>query len=273
MSFDQLFPQIQGWVSGLPNVWPVSLLLGNYAIFGALHLVGLALLGGAVILLNLRFLGAGLNTEIGLPDLERSLRPWFWVGFAIVLGTGVIIGMLNAEKLYYSPAFFAKIVALIAAMVFSIGVTNAIARNEGRMSTGVLIAAGIAFLIWLASMQVFSFTIGVNPGTFHMVTAGYVILALFGARTRLIATLAYALIFGAIAVMYFVVGMNNYDQIYLTISVWAMIAASLILGALLIWELYGMRGDAPGNLTRLVALFSILSWVTVAAGGRWIGFS
>jgi hypothetical protein len=273
MSFYQLFPDAQAWVDQLQFVWPVSLLLGNYAIFGALHLVGLALLGGAVILLNLRFLGVGLGDSITMSDLERNLRPWLWTGLAIVIGTGIIIGMLNAGKLYTSPAFFAKIVALAAALVFSFGVTNAIARKEGAIGTGVLVAAAIAFLIWLFSMQVFSFTSGVNPGTFHMVTAGYVILAIFGARTRLPGIIAYALLFGGIGVMYFVVGMNNYDQIYLDISVWVMIAASLILGVLLVVELYGQRAEAPGSIARLIALFSILSWVTVAAGGRWIGFS
>ena len=27
------------------------------------------------------------------------------------------------------------------------------------------------------------------------------------------------------------------------------------------------------QLAKLIALFSVLAWVTVAAGGRWIGFS
>src|SRR5690349_6514054 len=66
MTFEDLFKGIPGsadFVTGMPKVWPVSLLQDVYAPFGALHLVGLALMGGAVILLNLRLMGAGLVEE------------------------------------------------------------------------------------------------------------------------------------------------------------------------------------------------------------------
>ena len=150
MTFEEIFKNVPGasdFVASMPKIWPISLLQDIYAPFGALHLVGLALMGGAVILLNLRLMGAGLKEE-PLPQMERTTRPWFIAGLAIVLFTGIIIGMLNSEKLYNSVPFFIKMTSLASACIFSFGVTNAIAKNDGRTSTGVLVAAGVAFLLW-----------------------------------------------------------------------------------------------------------------------------
>jgi hypothetical protein len=37
-------------------------------------------------------------------------------------------------------------------------------------------------------------------------------------------------------------------------------------------EIYLGRADTATPTAKLAALFSVLCWVTVAAGGRWIGF-
>ncbi len=64
MTFEEIFKNVPGasdFVASMPKIWPISLLQDIYAPFGALHLVGLALMGGAVILLNLRLMGAGIK--------------------------------------------------------------------------------------------------------------------------------------------------------------------------------------------------------------------
>jgi hypothetical protein len=249
-----------------------------YAPFGALHLVGLALMGGCVILLNLRLMGAGL-TEEQPSTLERNLRPWLVIGFVIVFGTGLIIGALNSEKLFYSPAFFAKMMALIAAAIFTFGVTNAIAKNEGKVSTPTLVTGGIAFLVWLFSIGVFSTTEGVSPGVFHMIAAGYALFFIYGGRkllgvsSRLVAAIIFAVLYGGIFLIYWIVGFNSYDQIYLDLSKWSMIAGSILLLGLYGYEIQAGKAEASSPVAKLIALFSVLAWVTVAAGGRWIGFS
>lgn len=275
MTFEDLFKGIPGsaeFVSGMPQIWPISLLQDVYAPFGALHLVGLALMGGAVILLNLRLMGAGLVDETP-SQIEKNTRPWFIIGLAIVLGTGIIIGMLNSDKLYKSVPFFVKMVSLLAACIFSFGVTNAIAKNEGKTSTGNLIAGGIAFLLWAVALGVFG-TDGISaPGLFHPVYAGYAILLIYGLRTRWLAAGAFTLLFGGQFLMYTIVGFNTYEPIYDQISTYIFGAATLIMIALFGWEIYKGKAEGGTPLAKLVALFSILTWVTVAAGGRWIGFA
>ena len=275
MTFEDIFKGIPGagdFVSNMPKVWPISMLQDIYAPFGALHLVGLALMGGAVILLNLRLMGVGL-TEEQPSVLEKNLRPWFILGLAIVLGTGIIIGMLNSDKLYKSVPFFAKITSLIAALIFSFGVTSAIAKAEGKTSTGNIVAAGIAFVLWLVALGSFGTDVISAPAIFHPITAGYAILLIYGVRTRLFEAIAFALLYGGLFIMYWIVGFNTYEQVFDEISRAIMIAAILIMIGLFGFELYKGKADAATPLARLIALFSILTWVTVAAGGRWIGFA
>lgn len=278
MDFSTLFPGAADWVAGLPKTWPFSMLQDVYAPFGALHLVGLALLGGCVILLNLRLMGAGIVDEQP-STLERNLRPWMITGFAIVFGTGLIIGALNSEKLYYSPAFFAKMISLLAAAIFTFGVTNSIAKSEGKITTPTLIAGAAAFIIWLLAMGVFSTTEGVSPGVFHTIAAAFAIFFIYGSRrlagipVRIIAAAIFAILYGGIFLAYWIVGFNNYDQIFLDLSKWSMIVGSVLLLGLFGYEMYAGRAEAASPLAKLIALFSVLAWVTVAGGGRWIGFS
>jgi hypothetical protein len=272
MDFHTIFPGAAGWVEGLPKAWPFVYLQDIYAPFGALHLVGLALLGGCVLLINLRLLGAGVTDE-PVSVIEKNLRGWLITGAAIVIGTGIIIGALNSSKLYYSPAFFAKMTSMVAALIFTFGVSNSVARKDGAISNNAKIAAIIATVVWLFSLGVFSTTAGVNPGVFHVIWAGYGILALFGTKTRLIGLIGFGVACVGIFLMYFVVGFDNPDQVYLEICRWALIVASLLLAGLLGFEIFTGHAGAASPLARTIAIFSFLTWVTVAAGGRWIGFS
>lgn len=275
MTFEEIFKNVPGasdFVASMPKIWPISMLQDIYAPFGALHLVGLALMGGAVILLNLRLMGAGLKEE-PLPLMEKTLRPWFVSGLAIVLGTGIIIGMLNSEKLYNSVPFFVKMTSLLAACIFSFGVTNAVAKADGKTSTGILIASGIAFLVWLVSLGVLG-TDGISaPGLFHPLSAAYAILFIYGVRTRWFAIGAFFLLFGGMFIMYWIVGFNTYEPLYDDISRWITVAGAVAFFALFGWEVYKGRAEAATPTAKLIALFSVLTWVTVAAGGRWIGFA
>lgn len=271
MDFSQLLPGIHDWVTSLPKMPPFLYFQDIYALFGAVHLIGLAMLGGAVILLNLRLLDAGMTTD-PTSVVERGLRPWLILGTVIVLVTGIIIGALNSEKLYFSTAFFSKMVAMVAALIFSFGVTNVVASAEGKTSGAAVAWTVVAGLIWLVSLGVFSVTEGLNPGVFHMIAAGFAILIIAGKHTRWIAAAIAAVLYGGIVVMYFFLGMDNSDPFATDMSRYSLIAGAIALIGLLGFEVFkGAEGSSP--LTRLIALFSILSWVTVAAAGRWIGFS
>lgn len=279
MDFYTLFPDIGEWVASLQTTYPVTLLnetQWGFAAIEAVHLLALGLLGGCVILQNMRLLGVGMtNTPPSV--MERNLRPWLISGVLGVLLTGIVIGMLNPDKLYTSPAFFTKMIALVSALIFTFAVANNVARQDDnvKLSPPVMVMAAIGFAIWLWSIGVFAIVEGVNPGTIHMIVAAFVILFAFGKRTRYISAGVLGLIFVAGAIVTH--GVYNLDEHYdqvLMWEVWFVRAAAVAAIGFLGFEIFtGSTEDDRGPTIKLIALFSILTWVTVAAAGRWIGFS
>src|SRR5437016_13232236 len=65
----------------------------------AVHLLGFAMLGGAVQLLDLRLLGAGLTAQAPA-EIERNTRPWLSGSAATMIATGVLLFLSEAIKLY-----------------------------------------------------------------------------------------------------------------------------------------------------------------------------
>lgn len=277
IDFSQLFPAAKGWVDGLNHWGPFATLDKidgpfSVSIFGAFHLVGLALLGGSSLLLNLRLLGTGV-TDASIPAMEKGIRPWLITGFLVVLITGLIMGAVNAGKLYSSPAFFVKMEAMVAGLLITFGTSSSIARADGRVTVTAAFLGGVGFLFYALSMFGFALTIGLNPGTFHILVAGYAILTIISKRLRWIGLGVLGALCLGDALMYFVVGFDNQDPIFMDISKYAMWAAALALVGLLVFECYTRKTEPASPFARLMAVCAILTWVTAAAAGRWIGLS
>ena len=121
MNFAEFFPDLRPWVLHLADVWPAPMVQPQFAHWEIWHIVSLFLLGGCIILMSLRLIGAGLTSEP--PSvIEKNVRPWLAFGVFGVLASGVLIGMANAEKLYDSPAFLVKMISLLAAIIFTYAV-------------------------------------------------------------------------------------------------------------------------------------------------------
>jgi hypothetical protein len=82
------------------------------------HLLALALLGGTVLVVDLRLLGFGLRTE-PVPELSRKVQPWMAGGLATMILTGIPMFLSESLKCYYSPPFWYKMTLLVLAMVFA----------------------------------------------------------------------------------------------------------------------------------------------------------
>lgn len=100
-----------------------------FPVIEAAHLLGLSLLGGAVLLVDLRLLGYGL-TGTSTAALARHARPWLTLAVAIMLATGVPLFLSEAVKCYYSPSFWVKMTTLPIALVFTYAVRQRVAESE-----------------------------------------------------------------------------------------------------------------------------------------------
>jgi hypothetical protein len=113
----------------------------------AVHLLALALLGGAVLMLDLRMLGAGLVLE-RTSVVERNTRPWLIAGVSALVVTGVLIGISEALKLYDKDAFWVKMAALAAVLIFTFAVQLPLARRDVAGIAAKAVAV-ISIMLWL----------------------------------------------------------------------------------------------------------------------------
>jgi hypothetical protein len=95
----------------------------------AVHLLALALLGGALLMLDLRLLGVGLSQQ-STSSVERGARPWLIAALLTMVASGVLIGLSEALKLYDKPAFWVKMASLAVALVFTFAVKLPLARRD-----------------------------------------------------------------------------------------------------------------------------------------------
>lgn len=82
------------------------------------HLLGLAVIGGAILVVDFRLLGLGLRNHPA-SRLARDLQPWVVGSLVLMIVSGVPLFLSEAVKCYYSFAFWTKMTALLLAIVFT----------------------------------------------------------------------------------------------------------------------------------------------------------
>lgn len=120
-----------------------------FPIIEVVHLIGLAVLGGAILLVDLRLLGIGLH-GVPVASLARSARPWLWTSLALTIGSGVLLFLSEALKCYENPAFWLKVVLLIAALLFAGLVRVRFTRDAGvgPVRLGARLAGAVSVALW-----------------------------------------------------------------------------------------------------------------------------
>lgn len=89
-----------------------------FPVIEAVHLLALALIGGAVLLVDLRLLGQGLR-RVPVAQVAAQAQPWFLGSLAVIVVSGILLFLSEATKCYANPAFWTKVVFLAAAVVFA----------------------------------------------------------------------------------------------------------------------------------------------------------
>jgi hypothetical protein len=121
-----------------------------FPVIESVHLLGLSVLGGTVLTVNLSLLGFALGRR-DAAQLWRDTRPWFLGSLAVMLTTGALLFSSEAVKLYYHGAFWVKMSALALALLFSVTLQRRAALAEpARVSMGRSRAIALVSLtLWL----------------------------------------------------------------------------------------------------------------------------
>jgi len=70
-----------------------------FPVIATIHLMGLALIGGAVLVVDLRLLGLGLHSQ-PVAGLARDAERWLLCGLLVMVSSGILLFMCFATKYY-----------------------------------------------------------------------------------------------------------------------------------------------------------------------------
>jgi len=118
-----------------------------FPVIQSFHLLGLAILGGAVVLCDFRLLGILFRSESVIYVLSQT-RFWFNFGLLLLISTGIPLFLSEAVKCYYSRAFWIKISCLILGIIFVFLVRNPLIKRNISSHAQKLIG-GLSFSVWV----------------------------------------------------------------------------------------------------------------------------
>ena len=120
-----------------------------YPLVNALHIIGVALLFGAIVPLDLRLAGWRRGAA-AIDGLSRLLLPVAMFGFALAACAGLLLFATDARAYAASPLFQAKILLIVLALGNALALRKIDWRRERRPR--VALAGAASVLLWLATI-------------------------------------------------------------------------------------------------------------------------
>ncbi len=139
------------WIQTTPPGIAMRESVWIFNVVETIHTLGIVLVAGTIMLVDLRLLGLGLRDE-SVPDVVRRIVPWTLSGFCLMLFTGSWLFAGEALKLYASPAFRVKLVLLLLAGVNALVFHLTVYRRVGEwvgVPARARMAGVLSLLLWI----------------------------------------------------------------------------------------------------------------------------
>ena len=123
-----LLPYFQ-WLEGF---WVGQFIVGSnwlFPVIESVHLLALAVLGGAVLIVDMRMIGILLRDR-EVREIARDARPFMIGALVMMIATGVPLFLSEPIKCYYSPAFWVKMWTLAIAVTYTLTIRTRVSRSE-----------------------------------------------------------------------------------------------------------------------------------------------
>jgi len=147
-SMFQVLPWIE-WVAASALGQAISKSSWAFAVIESVHLLALAVIGGAVLMVDLWLLGFGLRAQ-PLDRVARDAWPWFVGSWVVMIVTGVLLFVSEPLKLYFSTPFFWKMIFLLSGSLFAVTIRRKVTlAGDGRTPPVVMKLVGlVSLLLW-----------------------------------------------------------------------------------------------------------------------------
>ncbi len=134
------------------NFWLGQFIVNSnwlFPVIESVHLLALSVLGGAILVVDMRLLGLGLKNR-AVTEIAREARPWLIGALVMMIATGVPLFLSEPIKLYYSQAFWNKMTALALGLVFTFTIRARVTETESVRNTArrqVMVGA-LSLALW-----------------------------------------------------------------------------------------------------------------------------
>lgn len=119
------------------------------ALLEIVHLIGMALLLGSILMVDLSLLGLGIGRH-PVARIAGELSNWTIGGLAIMLASGPLILLSEAVKCYKTPAFWVKMALLAMAVAFHFTIHRRVTLAEPpEPHRRARLVAGVSLALWM----------------------------------------------------------------------------------------------------------------------------
>ena len=125
-----LLPAFQ-WIQATSLAMVINNSKYAFALSECFHLIALAVIGGAVLLVDVRLLGYGFRRQ-RVAEVAAAARPWLIGSLLLIVVTGYLMfSSLAADKYYWNVGFRWKMYFLAAAILYTFFVRQPYALRSG----------------------------------------------------------------------------------------------------------------------------------------------
>ncbi len=129
-------------LSNVPGLPPIS---------QALHIMGIAVVMGSVVMVDLRLLGLAVPSQ-SVSEMIGRLMPWTWCALSLNLITGLLFVVARPGRYFFNPVFGIKFALLVPAVLLALVIHRLSFREPGYWegSSVRLISARVIAVVSLA---------------------------------------------------------------------------------------------------------------------------
>jgi len=119
-----------------------------FAVIESVHLLALAVMGGSVLLVDMRMLGLGL-TERPVRELAQNTARYMTIALVVLIVTGIGLFLSEAVKCFYSTPFWVKMTALLVATIFTYTIRRRVVMGTSDPAEGTAkTVAVLSLVLW-----------------------------------------------------------------------------------------------------------------------------
>jgi hypothetical protein len=120
-----------------------------FPVIETFHLLALSVMGGMVLVVDLRLLGFGLKRQ-PLAQLARDVQPWLLGALGMMFLSGLLLFTSEALKCWDNGAFWMKMEFLLAALIFTFTIRRWYTqRDDARVNPALAkVVAIVSLALW-----------------------------------------------------------------------------------------------------------------------------